>query len=270
MEKIMMKRLLTIATTAALFTSGLCAFGATAAQAECASYTLRESAPFVQVRIYKYQVGRDAFLALWNNFTHDQAGRLIGQAHNFFGDCSYPGVGMGFGSGNGSMENGEYSNDASVHWTIWGGGVDVNIARAAVYAAIGASPDPAPTTTSTSTTTTTDVDSTPQLTQTSPSSTDSSTTSTTAWVDENDGDVIDEYAELIVNKYDNKYYIEVDSSFAGKSMTVRARIGARRAVIWNITTNQNGYRRIITTRNLAGYSISLWVDGERYDLVTPN
>ena len=266
----MKKRLLAVATSATLSTAGICSYGATAAQAECASYTRRESTPFVQVRIYKYQVGRDAFLVLWNYRSHDQAGMLIGQAHNFFGDCSYPGIGMGFGSGSGSMVDGEYSNDASVHWTIWGGGVDLNIARAAIYSAIGASPDPAPFSTSTSTTTTTVVDNSPQLLQNSPSSAVSPSTSTTVWVDENDGDVIDEYAELIVNKYDSKYYLEVDSSYPGKNMTVRARIGARCAVIWNITTNQSGYRRIITTRNLAGYAISLWVDGERYDLVTPN
>jgi hypothetical protein len=233
------------------------------AHAECASYTRKDSAPFVQVRAYKYQVGTTAFLAL-RAISHEEAGMIIGRAHDFFGDCTYSGIGIGLASGSGNMEDGVYPNDASVTWTIWGGGVDVNVARAAMFAAISASPDPAPTTT----TTTTIVPSQPQEEESAPTTTSPSSTTTTVWVDENDGDVIDDYAELIINKSGSRYFIEIDSSFPSQNMLVRARIGSRRSVVWNIITNTNGYRRIITTRNLAGYSISLWMNGERYDLVT--
>lgn len=236
------------------------------AKAECASYTRRDSGPAVTLRTYKYQVGTTAFSALWN-IGHQQAGMIIGASHSYFGDCSYPGIGVGTASGSGDMDNGVYPNDASVTFWIYGGDVDINVARSAIYSAISASPDPQPTTTTT-TTTVPQEDSAPQTTSSTSTSVVTNTTIPVTMVEEDDGQILEDYAELIINKSGNRYVIEIDSSFPSQNMLVRARIGSRRSVVWNVITNTNGYRRIITTRNMTGYSISLWMNGERYDIVT--
>lgn len=234
-------------------------------KAECASYSVRDSQPMVQLRMYKYQVGTEAFSILWN-LSWLQAGMIIGAQYNYFGDCSYPGIGRGFGSGSGSMNDGVYPNDASVTYSIYGGGVDINTARAAIYAAISASSDPAPTTTTTSTT----VSQSSEPPQTATNSTSSSPTPSSQSIvqnEEDDGEVIEDFAELVINQSGNRFVIEINSSFPGEMFTVRARIGSRRSVVWRVQTDSSGYRRIITSRNLFGYSVSLWRNGERFDLV---
>lgn len=243
-------------------------FGSSTAKAECASYTRRDNSPGVMLRTYKYQVGSAAFLRLWDT-SNQQAGMIIGSAHSYFGNCTFPGVGAGYASGSGNMEDGIYPNDASVTYWIYGGDVDVNIARTAIYSAISPSPDPEPTTTTTTTTTQVpQEDSAPQNTSSTPTSTVTNTTIAVSTEEEDDGQILDDYAELIINKSGTRYVIEIDSSFPSQNMLVRARIGSRRSLVWNVITNVNGYRRIITNRNIAGYSISLWMNGERYDLVT--
>lgn len=238
------------------------------AKAECASYTRRDSGPALTLHTYKYQVGTTAFSTLWN-IGYQQAGMIIGASHNYFGNCSFPGVGVGTASGSGNMQDGVYPNDASVTFWIYGGDVDINVARSAIYSAISASPDPAPTTTTTTTTTQVpQQDSAPQTTSSTATSVVTNTTIPVTMVEEDDGQILEDYAELIINKSGTRYVIEIDSSFPSQNMLVRARIGSRRSVVWNVITNVNGYRRIITNRNIAGYSISLWMNGERYDLVT--
>jgi|GEM_PF-6494496 len=239
------------------------------AKAECASYTTRAASPVATLRTFKYQVGRDAFLRLWDT-PWQQASQIIGAAHNYFNNCEVPGIGIGFGSGSGNMENSEYPNDASVTYWIYGGGIDLNIARAALYAVISPSPDPAPTTT-TSTTVAPAAQSQDSTTPTaSGSSSATSDTNSVAVVqnEEDDGEVVEDFAELVINQSGRRYVIEVNSSFPGEIFTVRARISSQRSVVWRVQTDSSGYRRILTSRNLFGYSVSLWLNGERIDLVT--
>ena len=240
-------------------------FGTDKAHAECATYSQRTGGSALNLTIYKYQVGGSAFLRLWST-SWQQAGQIFGAAYNYFDSCEVPGVGAGYASGSGNMENGEYPNDASVTFWIYGGGVDQNTARSAMYAAISASPDPVPTTTTTSTT----VSQSSEPPQTATNSTSSSPTPSSQSIvqnEEDDGEVIEDFAELVINQSGNRFVIEINASFPGEIFTVRARIGSRRSVVWRVQTDSSGYRRIITSRNLFGYSVSLWRNGERFDLV---
>ena len=82
------------------------------------------------------QVSRAAMRTLWNLTTSDQAekfetlGHAIGAAHNWMGNCTYPGLGIGNGSG--------YDEDTkNVTLWIWQDGIDLDTARQAVYELIG-------------------------------------------------------------------------------------------------------------------------------------
>jgi hypothetical protein len=50
-------------------------------------------------------------------------------------------------------------------------------------------------------------------------------------------------------------------------MVVRARAAGKRSITWRFTTADSGQRRFVTSQNLAGYTLSLWVDDERADSV---
>lgn len=254
-------------TSLALSTAIL--FSSSTAHAECASYTRRETGSLVTLPIYKYQVGSSAFANLMN-LGFDEAGRIIGSAHDWLGDCSYPSIGISASSGSGEMVDGIYPNDASVVYAIYGGGINLSVARSAIYTAISASSDPVPPATTTTTTTTVANSAPPE------SSPPSETTTTVPYspapltisvTEENDGVVELDYAELIVNKVGTRYQIQIDSSYQNQSMKIRARISNRRTITWNITTDSNGYKGFSTSRNLAGFTVSLWILGERFDTV---
>ena len=251
-------------TSIALSTAIL--FNSSAAHAECASYTRRDTGSAISLPIYKYQVGSSAFANLMN-IGFDEAGRIIGSAHNWFGDCSYPGIGVGIGSGSGEMVDGIYPNDASVVYAIYGGDINLSVARSAIYTAISASSDPVPPATTTTTTTTTVVNSAPPETTTTTTVPYSPAPLTLSVTEENDGVVELDYAELIVNKVGTRYQIQIDSSYQNQSMKIRARISNRRTITWDITTDSNGYKGFSTSRNLAGFTVSLWILGERFDTV---
>ena len=78
---------------------------------------------------------------------------------------------------------------------------------------------------------------------------------------EDDG-VEDDFAEISVRTSSGKYDIRVGSSYSETEMVIRARKSGARAIVWNITTSSEGARRILTSRNLSGYTLTLLVDGE--------
>lgn len=78
---------------------------------------------------------------------------------------------------------------------------------------------------------------------------------------EDDG-VEDDFAELSVRRSGSKYDIRVSSSYAEAEMVIRARKPGARAIVWNITTSSEGLRRILTSRNLSGFTLTLLVDSE--------
>jgi hypothetical protein len=83
------------------------------------------------------EVGTTAYerLVTYSNGGHTALGTAIAQAHGWFGVCEYVGVGIGNGSGG----NGYRPNFTLA---LWRSGIDVALARSAVYQLIGASTTP--------------------------------------------------------------------------------------------------------------------------------
>ncbi len=107
---------------------------------------------------------------------------------------------------------------------------------------------------------------------TSPSSRAGSSTSvprvTTTTVEpdavEDDGEEED-FAELSISKRNGKFVMTVSSSFIDTDMVLRATKKGSKAISWSITTKATGNYRILTGRALKGFTVSLWVDGEKFD-----
>jgi hypothetical protein len=100
-----------------------------------------------------------------------------------------------------------------------------------------------------------------------PSTTTSSQTGPTTTISEvivDDG-VEDEYAELFVRAIGNKWEIKADTSYSSTAMTVRFRKSGSRMVTWNIVTTGEGTRRILTSRNLSGGTLTLLAQGQIVD-----
>ncbi len=83
---------------------------------------------------------------------------------------------------------------------------------------------------------------------------------------EDDG-LEDDFAELTVRMTDGKFDLRVNSSFPETDMVIRARKPGVRVIVWNFTTTSDGVRRILTSRNLSGYTLSLLVDDEVFHRV---
>lgn len=93
------------------------------------------SAP-ISLTITGRQISRAAMNTLWSLTTSDDAqkfrilGHAIGAAHDWMGNCTYPGLGLGNGSG--------YDEDSkNVTLWMWQDGVNLDLAREAVYQLIG-------------------------------------------------------------------------------------------------------------------------------------
>jgi len=83
---------------------------------------------------------------------------------------------------------------------------------------------------------------------------------------EDDG-LEDDFAELSVRLSDGKFDLRVNSSYPDTDMVIRARKPGVRVIVWNFTTTSDGARRILTSRNLSGYTLSLLVDDEVFHRV---
>jgi len=80
-----------------------------------------------------------------------------------------------------------------------------------------------------------------------------------------DDGVEDEFAELLVRAVGSKWEITADTSYSSTPMTVRFRKSGSRLVTWNIVTTSEGGRRILTSRNLSGGTLTLLVQGQVVD-----
>ncbi len=80
-----------------------------------------------------------------------------------------------------------------------------------------------------------------------------------------DDGVEDEFAELLVRAVGSKWEITADTSYSSTPMTVRFRKSGSRLVTWNIVTTSEGSRRILTSRNLSGGTLTLLVQGQVVD-----
>ena len=83
---------------------------------------------------------------------------------------------------------------------------------------------------------------------------------------EDDG-VEDDFAEITVRLAADKFDLRINSSYPETEMIIRARKPGSRVIVWSITTNTDGSRRILTSRNLSGYTLSLLVDAEVFHRV---
>jgi len=104
----------------------------------CGEYTQSPSSNSPSsITILDTDIGTDAYLRLvtYSNGGHSALGMAIAAKFNYFDNCEYVGIGIGDGSGG----NGYRPNFTL--W-MWRDGVDVDIARAAIYELVGASANP--------------------------------------------------------------------------------------------------------------------------------
>lgn len=105
---------------------------------QCGDYTespSSESPSFIT--ILDTDIGTEAYLRLgaYSNGGHRTLGIAIASKFNYFDNCEYVGIGIGDGSGG----NGYRPNFTL--W-MWRNGIDVDIARIAIYELVGASANP--------------------------------------------------------------------------------------------------------------------------------
>ena len=93
------------------------------------------------------------------------------------------------------------------------------------------------------------------------------TTTTTTQIDavEDDGDDEEDFADVGISKKDGRFDMRVSSSFLKTEMVLRAYKKGSKSVTWSFTTYSSGNYRIITSRALKGFTVSLWIDGEKWD-----
>jgi hypothetical protein len=108
---------------------------ASACDASSAVVNSSASAP-ISLTITGNQISRASMNNLWTLTTGDDSqkfhilGHAIGAAHDWMGNCTYPGLGLGNGSG--------YDEDSkNVTLWMWQDGVNLDLAREAVYRLIG-------------------------------------------------------------------------------------------------------------------------------------
>ena len=80
-----------------------------------------------------------------------------------------------------------------------------------------------------------------------------------------DDGVEDEFAELLVRAVGKKWEIKADSSYPNTLMTVKFRKSGSRTITWNFVTTTDGTRRILTSRNLSGGTLTLLAQGQVVD-----
>jgi len=135
-------------------------------QSTCASYSQAPSqSPALSVTFTRSEMGDAPFNQLTAYRTagdFNTVARAIGQAHGWFGNCTFPGIGYGL------------ANSSSLNITVWHLSATVALATAGVYELTNVPP---PTTTTTTTTTTTVA---PTTTTTEVTTTTTEVTTTTA------------------------------------------------------------------------------------------
>jgi len=104
----------------------------------CGDYTQSPSSSNPSsITILDTDIGTEAYLRLipYSSGGHRALGMAIAAKFNYFDNCEYVGIGIGDGSG---------GNGYRPNYTLWmwRDGVNVDIARAAIYELVGASADP--------------------------------------------------------------------------------------------------------------------------------
>jgi hypothetical protein len=77
-----------------------------------------------------------------------------------------------------------------------------------------------------------------------------------------EGEVV---ADISLQKSGNSYMIRVASNREKTQMQIIARKKGAKNIVWTLTTDGNGAKGILTSRNLKGFTLALRVDGETVD-----
>ena len=77
-----------------------------------------------------------------------------------------------------------------------------------------------------------------------------------------EGEVV---ADISLQKSGNSYMIRVTSNREKTQMQIIARKKGSKNIVWTLTTDGNGAKGILTSRNLKGFTLALRVDGETVD-----
>ncbi|MCX6456431.1 MAG: ABC transporter substrate-binding protein [Actinobacteria bacterium] len=77
-----------------------------------------------------------------------------------------------------------------------------------------------------------------------------------------DGEDEEPFGKITVKKEKTKYTISVLSNLPNEALQVRATKKGQKAIIYKVTTNDDGAAKFSTTRALAGYQLVLLLDGE--------
>jgi hypothetical protein len=91
------------------------------------------------------------------------------------------------------------------------------------------------------------------------------TSTTTIEAVEDDGQSDDDFADIGVSSKAGKFDMRISSSFSDTEMLLRAVKKGSKSITWNLVTNSGGNYRIITSRSLKGFTLSLWIDGDKWD-----
>lgn len=89
-------------------------------------------------------------------------------------------------------------------------------------------------------------------------------TSTTIRIVKDDGQAKNNFANIGINKSGSTFKLSVFSSFPRTKMMLRASKSRAKSVIWKFKTDKNGNYRIATSRALKGFTMSLWIDGDKW------
>jgi len=134
-SKATLVRLFVATALVGVITSPVSTAQASACDASSAVKNSSAGAP-ISLTITGSQISRSAMNSLWSLTTSDDPqkfetlGHAIGAAHDWMGNCTYPGLGLGNGSG--------YDEDSkNVTLWMWQDGVNLDLAREAVYRLIG-------------------------------------------------------------------------------------------------------------------------------------
>ena len=124
------------------------------------------------------------------------------------------------------------------------------------------------TTTSTSTTTTIKPASSTTVQPIVNTAINSGSASTTTTIDTlfDDGSEQQEViADITLQKSSNNYLIRITSNQEKTAVEIIARKKGAKNIIWKLVTDSNGAKRILTSRNLKGFTLALRIDGETID-----
>jgi hypothetical protein len=128
------KLIVSVALVGGVLTSSSTAH-ATACDAQASVRAPSASQP-TSLSITGMHIRRESMDALWEITTSEDPGKFvvlghaIGAAHDWFGNCSYPGIGIGNGSGF------DYRSKNVTLW-LWHSEVNLDLAREAIYELIG-------------------------------------------------------------------------------------------------------------------------------------